>query len=169
MTKKEEKKFFWSYVNPLLWLKTFFSYFFTGALVVNHFFVAILICIVFVLVVFFLYDRYALMTYDEDYMTEYATSFGSSKKYNSPFAKGDKDLMRDLHAYYGYKNTSTRTERRSRVEEKQIQDDFDDTYVIRQEQPVWDRQDVVPRSFIYQEVRHRLMNIEKNVMKKGRK
>ena len=77
-------------------------------------------------------------------------------------ARGDKYLAKELKAYYAsikqndeYRNS----ERHSRKENV-----ADGRYAVRSRQPVWNRTDEVSRSFIYQEVRQRLFNIEINVM-----
>ena len=159
--EKEEKKLLY-YLNPLTWGRVAVSYFLTAALIFNHFFVFILGALIVLLVAFFSYDRYALMTYDEDYTSEYSQGFASTGKYNSPLARGDKYLAKELKAYYAsikqndeYRNS----ERHSRKENS-----ADGRYAVRSRQPVWNRTDEVSRSFIYQEVRQRLFNIEINVM-----
>ena len=162
--EKEEKNILY-YLNPITWGRLCISYLLTGALILNHFFVFILMGLIILLVAFFSYDRYALMTYDEDYSLAYSHGFSSTRKYNSPLVRGDKYLAKELKAYY----TSTSPKKHSEKSGNNQTGAFDDKYVFQKSQPVWNRKETVSRSFIYQEVRQRLFNIEINVMQNQNK
>lgn len=89
------------YLNPINWVRGVFSFLFTIALFINHFLIWILLAVVVILTVLFSYDRYALMTFDGTESTAYSEGvFLYHEKYNSPLARGDKDLSSELAGLY---------------------------------------------------------------------
>lgn len=89
------------YLNPINWFRAVFSFIFTIALFINHFLLWILLAVVIVLTILFSYDRYALMTFDGTENTAYSEGvFLYHEKYNSPLARGDKDLSSELAGLY---------------------------------------------------------------------
>ena len=106
MTEKKKKGFLY-YLNPILWIQVFFSYIMTMGLFINHFFALILIVIIISLIVFFSYDRYAIITYDGSVSSAYLGGvFGENKTYSSPLIQGHRHLIRDLYSYFAKQRNS---------------------------------------------------------------
>lgn len=165
MAEKKVKHSFWYYLNPLLWIRAVVSYILTFVLILNHFFVLILACIIAVLVVFFCYDRYALLTYDGSTASDFSDSiFSKAEKYNSPLARGDKYLTKELADYFEVERRHAEKEKiKAKKQQEELQQRVD---MAMDEQPIWDRRDDVSRSFISREVQRRVSEIEHDVLKK---
>lgn len=167
MSEEKVKHSLLYYLNPFVWIRMVVSYILTFILILNHFFVLILGCIIVVLTILFFYDRYALSTYDGSTASDYSDAiFSKAEKYDSPLARGDKYLAEELTAYYENEKKQAEVEKVRAEYEQQKQplkiEQADFSYT----QTEWDRRDDVSRSFISKEVQKRVFQIEQNVLKK---
>ena len=164
MSEEKVKHRFWYYLNPFLWIWAFISYVLTFVLILNHFFVLILACVIAILVVLFFYDRYALLTYDGSTASDFSDAiFSKAEKYNSPLARGDKYLTKELADYF---ESEKRHVEKEKIKAKKQQEELQQRVnMAMDDQPFWDRRDDVSRSFISKEVKRRVSEIEQKILK----
>ena len=151
----EEKHNFGYYLNPLVWIRCFISHVITFVLIVNHFFVLILACVIIILTALFFYDRYAVATYDESVPVDSVDGFFSEgQKYDSPLARGDKYLFRELEAHYDAEERKKEVEQARKEYERLEQKEG--TSLVRDMKPILSKEEKEPKISISEEVRHRL-------------
>ena len=163
MSDKEVHHEFWYYLNPFVWIRALVSYVLTFTLVLNHFFVLILACVILVLSILFFYDRYAVATYDGAEQTEYSDSiFASHEKYDSPLARGDKYLGKELEAHYEAEKRKSEVEK-ARIEYERL-DQGNKTSSVRNMEPIWPAEEKGIYIPISEEVRHRIYGAEQDIL-----
>ena len=111
--KEEKERGILYYLNPIVWIQMLFSYIMTIGLFINHFLAIILVIIIVSLIVFFSYDRYAIITYDGSVDSPYLGGvFGENKVYSSPLIRGHRHLIHDLYSYFAKQRNSIRSRKK---------------------------------------------------------
>ncbi len=168
MTQEKEKGFFY-YLNPFVWIKGILSYLLTILLLLNHYFVFILMGVIASVSVLFTYDRYAAVTYVEDTTSDFLVgSFARSSAYDSPLKQGDKKISNELSSYYQQEARREKREKEERLAAAQAAKNPNNqvSETVSDMQPIWRREDEISHSFIQQEVNKRLADIEKRVVRR---
>ena len=155
MSDNKVSRKFWYYLNPLVWIRLFVSYTMTIVLVINHFFVLILASVIVVLTALFFYDRYAVLTYDEDPALDGENAFAAREKYDSPLARGDRYLSKELAALYDAEERQNAYEKEV-VEREMLERQSNQNSAIRDMKPIWGENGVRPPLSISEEVRRRI-------------
>ena len=197
MFKKQKKGIFY-YLNPYNWIRNLVSFVLSILLFINHFFVRILVCVILFVIIYFAYDRYASFTYKdvEDHeryespLTQGEKSLGADldalyangKLYKQSEQKIEENtdvvLEKDVpentklgeHGTSGPDlDTSSDGQKEVDVLDAMVSDYYEEDIPVRDMQPIWDREDEVPKTFIYQEVQKRMDEIRQKTMKKQKR